>query len=382
MTNSFQDVTTDALPTVGKLSIISMKGCEQFTGKIDNYLKSMRKDFEDVDTYVTHVTCPRFGTGEGKCVIDETVRGHDVYIICDCFNYGVTYKMYGFDNHMSPDDHYQDLKRVIAAMGGKARRVTVVMMMLYEGRQHRRSGRESLDAALMLQELTQMGVKNVITFDAHDPRISNAIPLSGFDDIQPTYQMIKAIARAVPDIKFNKFDTIVISPDEGGMSRCMYYSSVLQLDLGMFYKRRDYSRLENGKNPIVAHEYLGRDVEGKDVIIVDDMISSGESIIDVATKLKKDGAKRIFAFASFGLFVSGLEVFDKAYADGIIDKVFTTNLIYRLPGLAERDWYYEVDMSKYVSLLINTLNHDDTISHLLDPVNKIKRLVNKLDENR
>lgn len=382
MTNSFQDVTTDALPTVGKLSIISMKGCEQFTRKIDNYLKSMRKDFEDVDTYVTHVTCPRFGTGEGKCVIDETVRGHDVYIICDCFNYGVTYKMYGFDNHMSPDDHYQDLKRVIAAMGGKARRVTVVMMMLYEGRQHRRSGRESLDAALMLQELTQMGVKNVITFDAHDPRISNAIPLSGFDDIQPTYQMIKAIARAVPDIKFNKFDTIVISPDEGGMSRCMYYSSVLQLDLGMFYKRRDYSRLENGKNPIVAHEYLGRDVEGKDVIIVDDMISSGESIIDVATKLKKDGAKRIFAFASFGLFVSGLEVFDKAYADGIIDKVFTTNLIYRLPGLAERDWYYEVDMSKYVSLLINTLNHDDTISHLLDPVNKIKRLVNKLDENR
>lgn len=382
MTNSFQDVMTDALPTVGKLSIISMKGCEQFTSKIDNYLKSMRKDFEDVDTYVTHVTCPRFGTGEGKCVIDETVRGHDVYIICDCFNYGVTYKMYGFDNHMSPDDHYQDLKRVIAAMGGKARRVTVVMMMLYEGRQHRRSGRESLDAALMLQELTQMGVKNVITFDAHDPRISNAIPLSGFDDIQPTYQMIKAIAHAVPDIKFNKFDTIVISPDEGGMSRCMYYSSVLQLDLGMFYKRRDYSRLENGKNPIVAHEYLGRDVDGKDVIIVDDMISSGESIIDVATKLKNNGAKRIFAFASFGLFVGGLEVFDKAYENGIIDKVFTTNLIYRHPGLAERDWHYEVDMSKYVSLLINTLNHDDTISHLLDPVNKIERLINKLGENK
>ena len=382
MTNSFQDVMTDALPTVGKLSIISMKGCEQFTSKIDNYLKSMRKDFEDVDTYVTHVTCPRFGTGEGKCVIDETVRGHDVYIICDCFNYGVTYKMYGFDNHMSPDDHYQDLKRVIAAMGGKARRVTVVMMMLYEGRQHRRSGRESLDAALMLQELTQMGVKNVITFDAHDPRISNAIPLSGFDDIQPTYQMIKAIAHAVPDIKFNKFDAIVISPDEGGMSRCMYYSSVLQLDLGMFYKRRDYSRLENGKNPIVAHEYLGRDVDGKDVIIVDDMISSGESIIDVATKLKNNGAKRIFAFASFGLFVGGLEVFDKAYENGIIDKVFTTNLIYRHPGLAERDWHYEVDMSKYVSLLINTLNHDDTISHLLDPVNKIERLINKLGENK
>ncbi len=379
MTNSFQDVTTDALPTVGKLSIISMKGCEEFTKKIDHYLRKMRSDYEDVETYVTHVNCPRFGTGEGKGVIDETVRGHDVYIICDCFNYGVTYKMYGFDNHMSPDDHYQDLKRIIAAMGGKARRITVVMMMLYEGRQHRRSGRESLDAALMLQELAQMGVKNVLTFDAHDPRIANAVPLSGFDDIQPTYQMIKALSRAVPDVKFNKFDTVVISPDEGGMSRCMYYSSVLQLDLGMFYKRRDYSRLENGKNPIIAHEYLGREVDGKDVIIVDDMISSGESIIDVATKLKLKGAKRIFAFASFGLFVNGLEVFDKAYADGIINKVFTTNLIYRNPGLASREWYYEVDMSKYCSLLIDTLNHDDTISQLMNPVSKIQKLIDKRD---
>lgn len=377
MNNSFQNVATDAMPTVGKLSVISMKGCEKFTEKIDKYLLSMRKDSETVETYVTHVNCPRFGTGEAKGVIDETVRGHDVYIICDCFNYGVTYKMYGFDNHMSPDDHYQDLKRVIAAMGGKARRITVVMMMLYEGRQHRRSGRESLDAALMLQELTQMGVTNVITFDAHDPRISNAVPLSGFDDIAPTYQMIKALSNAVPDVKFNKFDTVVISPDEGGMSRCMYYSSVLQLDLGMFYKRRDYSRIENGKNPIVSHEYLGREVDGKDVIIVDDMISSGESIIDVATKLKNQGAKRIFAFSSFGLFVNGLDVFDKAYADGIFDKVFTTNLIYRHPGLAEREWHYEVDMSKYVSLLINTLNHDETIAPLLNPVNKIKTLIEK-----
>ena len=377
MTNSFQDVTTDAMPTVGKLSVICMKGCEQFAEKIDSYLKEMRKDFDNTESYITHITCPRFGTGEGKGVIDETVRGHDVYIVCDCFNYGVTYKMYGFDNHMSPDDHYQDLKRIIAAMGGKARRVTVVMMMLYEGRQHRRSKRESLDAAIMLQELMQMGVKNVITFDAHDPRISNAIPLSGFDDIQPTYQMIKAITNAVPDIKFNKFDTVVISPDEGGMSRCMYYSSVLQLDLGMFYKRRDYSRIENGKNPIVAHEYLGREVEGKDVIIVDDMISSGESIIDVATKLKKKGAKRIFVFATFGLFVNGLEVFDKAYEEGIFDKIFTTNLIYRHPGLETREWYYQVDMSKYLSLLIDTLNHDETISHLLDPVTKIQNLIEK-----
>ena len=376
--NNFQEIITDASPAVGKLSIISMKGCEEFTAKIDWYLRQMRKDIENVETYVTHVTCPRFGTGEGKGVINESVRGHDVYIICDCFNYGVTYKMYGVENHMSPDDHYQDLKRIIAAMGGKARRVTVVMPMLYEGRQHRRSGRESLDSAIMLQELAAMGVKNVITFDAHDPRIANAVPLSGFDDVQPTYQMIKAISNAVPDVKFNKFDTVVISPDEGGMSRCMYYSSVLQLDLGMFYKRRDYSRVVDGKNPIVAHEYLGRDVEGKDVIIIDDMIASGESMIDVATKLKNKGAKRIFVFSSFGLFVNGLEVFDKAYEDGIIDKIFTTNLIYRNPGLAEREWHWEVDMSKYVSLLIDTLNHDETISHLLNPVTKIQNLIERM----
>lgn len=378
MTNPIQDIITDATPTVGKLTVISMKGCEKFAEQIDYYLKSMRSDIEDVDTYIAHVHCPRFGTGEGKGVIDETVRGHDVYIVCDCFNHGVTYNMYGYENHMSPDDHYQDLKRIIAAMGGKARRITVVMTMLYEGRQHRRNGRESLDAAIMLNELAAMGVKNVLTFDAHDPRVSNSIPLSGFDDIQPTYQMIKAMTRAVPDIKFNKFDTIVISPDEGGMQRCMYYSSVLQLDLGMFYKRRDYSRVENGKNPIVAHEYLGREVDGKDVIIVDDMIASGESIIDVATKLKNQGARRIFVFSSFGLFVNGLDVFDKAYKNGIINKIFTTNLIYRNPGLAEREWYYEVDMSKYVSLLINTLNHDETISKLLDPVVKIQNLIKRL----
>ena len=369
----------DSMPIVGKLSIISMKGCEEITAKIDDYLKKFR-EFENVDTYVTHVNCPRFGTGEGKCVIDETVRGHDVYIICDCFNYGVTYKMYGVENHMSPDDHYQDLKRVIAAMGGKARRVTVVMPMLYEGRQHRRAGRESLDAALMLHELVSMGVANIITFDAHDPRISNAIPLSGFDNVQPTYQMIKALVKNVPDISLNKFDTVVISPDEGGMSRCMYYSSVLKLDLGMFYKRRDYSKIVNGKNPIVAHEYLGRDVAGKDVVIEDDMISSGESIIDVGTALKKQGAKRIFVFASFGLFVNGLDVVDKAYADGVIDRIFTSNLIYRNPGLKSREWYCEVDMSKYVSLLIDTLNHDETISKLLDPVNKIEKLVAKLEK--
>ncbi|HIT86069.1 MAG TPA: ribose-phosphate pyrophosphokinase [Candidatus Ornithomonoglobus intestinigallinarum] len=369
---------TEENPIVGKLTIISMKGCEEFTAKIDEYLKEWRP-FENTETYVTHVHCPRFGTGEGKCVVDNTVRGHDVYIICDVFNYGITYKMYGIENHMSPDDHYQDLKRIIAAMGGKARRVTVVMPMLYEGRQHRRSGRESLDAALMLHELVNMGVSNIITFDAHDPRIANAIPLSGFDDVQPTYQMIKAIAHAVPDISLNKFDTVVISPDEGGMSRCMYYSSMLKLDLGMFYKRRDYSRIVDGKNPIVAHEYLGREVSGKDVIIVDDMISSGESIIDVATALKKQGAKRIFVFASFGLFVNGLGVIDEAYEKGIINKIFTTNLVYQQPGLVDREWYYSVDMSKYISLLINTLNHDDTISELLNPVKKIQALVDRME---
>ena len=378
MTNGFSN---EENPIVGRLTIISMKGCESFTERIDEYLKQFR-DFENEETYVTHIHCPRFGTGEGKCVIDTTVRGHDVYIICDVFNHGVTYKMYGYENHMSPDDHFQDLKRIIAAMGGKARRVTVVMPMLYEGRQHRRSARESLDAAIMLQELVHMGVNNIITFDAHDHRISNAIPLDSFDDVQPTYQMIKAITRAVPDISLNKFDTIVISPDEGGMSRCMYYSSVLKLDLGMFYKRRDYSRIENGKNPIVAHEYLGREVSGKDVIIVDDMISSGESIIDVARALKKQGAKRIFVFASFGLFVNGLECIDEAYEEGYINKIFTTNLIYQNPGLAEREWYYCVDMSKYVSLLINTLNHDTTISQLLNPITKIQALIDKLEADR
>ncbi len=371
--------TMENNPIYGKLSIISMKGAEDITAKIDRYLKSFRT-FEDEESYVTHVTCPRFGTGEGKCVINESVRGHDVYIICDIFNYGVTYKMYGFENHMSPDDHFQDLKRIIGAMGGKARRVTVVMPMLYEGRQHRRTSRESLDAALMLQELVSMGVSNIITFDAHDPRISNAIPLSGFDNVQPTYQMIKALTRAVPDIKLDKNHTVVISPDEGGMSRSMYYSAVLKLDLGMFYKRRNYSVVIDGKNPIEAHEYLGRDLHGKDVIIVDDMISSGESMIDVASKIKSKGANRIFVFTSFGLFTNGLEVFDRAYEDGIIDKVFTTNLVYRQPGLNDREWYCEVEMAKYISLLINTMNHDSTISELLNPVQKIQALVDRLDK--
>lgn len=361
----------------GKLSIISMKGTEDIAAEIDAYLKDFR-NYEDEDSYFIPVTCPRFGTGEAKCVVGETVRGHDVYIICDVFNYGVTYKMYGMDNHMSPDDHYQDLKRIISAMGGKARRITVVMPMLYEGRQHRRSSRESLDCAMMLQELCSMGVSNILTFDAHDPRISNAIPLGGFDNVQPTYQMIKALVRAVPDVVLDKEHTLVISPDEGGMSRSMYYSSVLKLDLGMFYKRRDYTVVIDGKNPIEAHEYLGKSVKGRDVIIVDDMISSGESAIDVCTKLKERGANRIFMFASFGLFVNGLEIFDEAYNNGVINKIFTTNLVYQYPGLENRKWYCRVDMAKYISLLINTLNHDNTISDLLNPVQKIQKLISNL----
>ena len=368
--------------TFGKLSIISMRGCEEMTSKIDMYLKQFRQDYEDEESYITHITCPRFGTVEAKCVIDETVRGHDLFIICDMFNHGVTYKMYEYENHMSPDDHYQDLKRIIAAAGGKARRITVVMPMLYEGRQHRRTARESLDCALALQELSSMGVANIITFDAHDARVQNAIPLTGFDDVQTTYQMLKAITRAVPDISFDKEDTIIISPDEGGMHRCMYYSSVLGIDLGMFYKRRNYSVIVNGKNPIEEHVYLGKSVKGKDVIVVDDMISSGESVLDIGKKLKEQGAKRIFIFTAFGLFCNGLEKFDEAYKNGEINKVFTTNLIYRTPGLSERDWYWEVDMSKYISLLIDTLNHDETISQLLVPVTRIKKLMERHKENQ
>ena len=370
-------MSTERKPIYGKLTVICMKGCEELADKIDFYLKRFRAEFEEEETYIAKIKCPRFGSGEAKCVLNESVRGNDVFIICDVFNHGVTYKMYGVENHMSPDDHYQDLKRIIAAISGKARRITVVMPMLYEGRQHRRTTRESLDCALALQELVNMGVTNIITFDAHDARVQNAIPISGFDDVQTTYQMVKALTRAVPDIKYDKDSTIVISPDEGGMHRCMYYSSVLGLDLGMYYKRRNYSVIVNGKNPIEAHEYLGRSVEGKDVMIVDDMISSGESVLDIAQKLKAQGARRIFIFTAFGLFCNGLEAFDEAFKKGEINKVFTTNLVYRIPELASREWYCEVDMSKYISILIDTLNHDETISQLLAPVTRIKALMEK-----
>ncbi len=357
----------------GELAVIGMRGCEGFVEQVDRYLREWRG--HDGESFLIDVDCPRFGSGEAKALIHQSMRGHDVYIISDCFNYGVTYNMRGFKVPMSPDDHFQDLKRVIAAIEGKARRISVIMPMLYEGRQHKRSSRESLDCALALQELVNMGVTNIITFDAHDARVQNAIPLHGFDNVQPTYQMLKALVRTYPDISLSHDQVTIISPDEGAMSRCMYFSSVMGVDIGMFYKRRNYAVIINGKNPIEAHEYLGKDIKGKDVIVVDDMISSGESILDVSAQLKAKGARRIFLFVTFGLFCNGLEIFDKAYEQGLIDKVFTTNLVYQPTELREREWYQEVNMCKYVSYIIDTLNHDESISTLLNPVQRIHTLL-------
>ena len=365
----------------GELSVIGMRGCENFSAQVDAYLQDWRRHDSD-GTFLVEANCPRFGSGEGKGTIHQSLRGNDVYIIADVFNHGVNYTMYGQTVPMSPDDHFQDLKRIIGAIGGKARRISVIMPMLYEGRQHKRSGRESLDCAMALQELVNIGITNLITFDAHDPRVQNAIPLSGFENVRSTYQMIKALLRTVPDIDIDPDKTMIISPDEGGMAKCMYYSSVMGIDLGMFYKRRDYSVIINGKNPIVAHEYLGRDVSGKDVIIVDDMISSGDSVIDVAKQLKDKGAKRIFVFATFGLFCNGFEAMDKAYSEGVFDKIYTTNLVYRSPELLARDWYSEVNMCKYVAYIIDTLNHDRTISTLLDQSKKIHTLLDKFKANK
>lgn len=367
----------------GELSVIGMKGCEQFAAQVDAYLREWRNHGRSDDaSFLVDVNCPRFGSGEAKGVITKSLRGHDVYIICDPFNYGVTYKMYGQTVPMSPDDHFCDIKRILGAIAGKARRVSLIMPMLYEGRQHKRSGRESLDCATALQDLEAMGVTNILTFDAHDPRVQNAIPLCGFENIHPTYQMIKALVKQVPDISLDKEDLLIISPDEGAMGRCMYYSSVLGLDIGMFYKRRNYSIVVDGRNPIEAHEYLGNDVAGKDVIIIDDMIASGESIIDVAMKIKEKGAKRIFVFETFGLFTAGLDKFDKAYEDGLFNKIFTTNLVYRTPELLARPWYAEVNMCKYVSYIIDTLNHDESISGLLAPYNRINALLERHKKER
>lgn len=360
----------------GELAVIGMRGCDDFVSQVDAYLCDWRRH-DDKSSFVYKADCPRFGSGEAKGLLHDSMRGHDLFIISDCFNYGVTYKMQGMTVPMSPDDHFADLKRVIAAVGGKARRISVIMPMLYEGRQHRRASRESLDCALALQELVAMGVSNIITFDAHDPRVANAVPLAGFDNVRPTYQMIKALCRTNPDISLDHEDLMIVSPDEGAMSRCMYYASVLGIELGMFYKRRNYSVVIDGKNPIEAHEYLGRDISGKDVIVVDDMIASGDSILDVALQLKEKGARRIFICETFGLFCNGLEMFDKAYAEGVFDKIYTTNLNYRPQELIDREWYEEVNMCKYVAYIIDTLNHDDTISNLLNPVNRIHALMEK-----
>ena len=363
---------------LGELAVIGMKGCEAFADQVDYYLKDWRKRGKGEDgTFLVKANCPRFSSGEAKGIIHESMRGKDVFIICDTFNFGVTYKMYGVEVPMSPDDHYADLKRIIAAIEGKARRITVIMPMLYEGRQHKRSGRESLDCALMLQELVNMGVSNILTFDAHDSRICNAIPLAGSDNVQPTYQMIKALVRAVPDVQIDKDHTAIISPDEGAMQRCMYYSSVLGLDIGMFYKRRNYSVVINGRNPIEAHEYLGQDLHGKDVIVVDDMISSGDSMLDVCKQLKEKGANRVFCFATFGLFTEGYDKFDQFFKDGVFDRIFTTNLVYRRPELLKKPWFVEVNMCKYVAYLVDTLNNDETISNLINPIKRIENLMEK-----
>ena len=374
---------------VGSLGIIALDGCKSLGEKVDSYLVKWRRERESEhkeslafagyqrDTYLLDTKVPRFGSGEAKGMILESVRGDDLYLLVDVLNYSMTYSLCGHENHMSPDDHYQDLKRIIAAVGGKARRITVIMPFLYESRQHKRTARESLDCALALQELVSMGVDNIITFDAHDPRVQNAIPLHGFETVQPAYQFIKGLLRNVKDLQIDTEHMMVISPDEGGMKRAIYIANVLGLDMGMFYKRRDYTRVENGRNPIVAHEFLGTSVEGKNMIIIDDMISSGESVLEVAAALKERKANKIFVFSTFGLFTSGLERFDAAYEQGVIDRVLTTNLIYQTPELLKREWYINCDMSKYIAYLIDTLNHDSSISDLLNPSERIQNIVNR-----
>ena len=373
----------------GALGLIPLESCKELGLKVDQYLVGWREKRQHQhqndpafkgyrrDSYIISTAVPRFGTGEAKGVIKESVRGYDLYLMVDVTNYNLTYSVCGYENHMSPDDHYADLKRIIAAVGGKARRITAIIPFLYESRQHKRTARESLDCALALQELTAMGVDNIITFDAHDPRVQNAIPLKGFETVQPAYQFIKGILREVKDLKIDSEHMMIISPDEGGTNRAVYLANVLGLDMGMFYKRRDYSKIVDGRNPIVAHEFLGSSVEGKDVIIIDDMISSGESMIDVATELKKRKANRIFVVATFGLFTNGLERFDEAVADGTIYKVVTTTLTYQTPELLAKPYYINCDMSKYIAYIIDTLNHDSSISDLLNPYDRIQRLVAK-----
>ena len=374
---------------VAPLKIGALESCRELGEKVNDYIVQFRKSAMNEamdsplyynymrDNYLIDCPCPRFGSGEAKGLLTESIRGADLFLMVDVCNHSLTYSVNGHLNHMSPDDHFQDLKRIIAAANGKARRVNVVMPFLYESRQHKRSSRESLDCALALQELVRMGVDNIITFDAHDPRVQNAIPLSGFETIRPTYQFIKGLLRTFKDLQIDSDHMMAISPDEGATGRAIYLANVLNLDMGMFYKRRDFSRVVDGRNPIVAHEFLGSSVEGKDVIILDDMISSGDSMLDVARQLKQRKARRIFCAATFGLFTNGLEKFDQAYEEGILDAVLTTNLIYQTPELLERPYYINCDMSKYIALVIDTLNHDGSISSILNPIERIQNVVDK-----
>ena len=362
---------------VASLALIACPGAEEFTSLIDKHLVAWGKEVGiDKDTFIVPSDCPRFQNGDAKGLVKESVRGYDVFIVVDPGNYSLTYNLYGHENHMSPDDHFANLKRLIQAVAGRAHRVAVIMPSLYGGRQHRRVARESLDCAVALQELHSMGVSNVITFDAHDPRLMNAVPLMSFDNVMPTYQVLKTLLKHMPDLDFSKDHFMVISPDEGAMSRNMYYSSVLGCNLGMFYKRRDYSRVVNGRNPIVAHEYLGESVEGKTVFIADDIIASGESMLEVGCELKKRGADRIICNATFPLFTSGLDKFDTAVKEGILTAVLGTNLTYRKPELLERDWYYDVDCSKYTAYFVAAINHDMSVSSICDPISKIDALLN------
>ncbi len=382
----YEEKTIETIP-VGPLALIPMDSCAQMGQMVNEYLVKWRRERESEhkstiafagyqrDSYIIDAKVPRFGSGEAKGVIGESIRGDDLYIMVDVCNYSLTYSLCGLINHMSPDDHFQDLKRIISAAAGKARRINVIMPFLYEGRQHRRASRESLDCALALQELIDMGVENIITFDAHDPRVQNAIPSKGFETVQPTYQFIKHLLLNELDLQIDADHMMVISPDEGGMTRAIYFANVLGLDIGMFYKRRDYTHVIDGHNPVVTHEFLGSSVEGKDVLIIDDMISSGESMLDVAKQLKDRKARKVFICATFGLFTNGLSMFDKYYNDGLIDRVLTTNLVYQTPELLSRPYYINVDMSKYIALIIDNLNHDDSLSELLNPTKRINRVL-------
>ena len=389
----YEEKTIETIP-VGPLGLIPLKSCAELGERVNQHLIAWRRERESEhkstiafagyqrDSYVIKAQTPRFGSGEGKGSIEESVRGDDLYIMVDIWNCSVTYSLCGMVNHMSPDDHFQDLKRVIAAAAGKARRINVIMPFLYEGRQHKRSGRESLDCATALQELCDMGVENIITFDAHDPRVQNAIPLKGFETVQPIYQFIKYLLKEETQLKIDSDHMMVISPDEGGMKRAIYFANVLGLDMGMFYKRRDYTQIVDGRNPIVAHEFLGSDVAGKDVLIIDDMISSGESMLDVAKELKSRKARKVFICSTFGLFTNGLAKFDEYYQNGLIDRILTTNLVYQTPELLSKPYYIDVDMSKYIALIIDNLNHDASLSELLNPTKRINRVLKAYKEKQ